>query len=77
MEEGEEFKSIALIISDIEQELLRCAEKAEEDKQKHKEVEQDIEEQFAKCESALAARKYFLLDECSNLLSKQGMNSFQ
>ena len=76
MEEGEEFKSIALIISDIEQELLRCAEKAEEDKLKHKEVEQEIEE-FAKCESALAARKYFLLDECSNLLSKQGMNSFQ
>ena len=64
---------MVMIIETFEQELVKCDEREKEQQRKYEEVEREIEDHFAKCESALAARKVFLLNECSNHLSTQSM----
>ena len=73
MEQSKGFQSVALIIQMFEQELVKCDGREKEQQQKYEEVEKEIEDHFAKCESVLAARKLFLLNECSTHLSTQSM----
>ena len=73
MEQTQEFRSIIVVIESLEEELLKCNQKQKDNKQKYEEVEREIEDHFARCESALAARKQFLLNECSSHLNSQGM----
>ena len=73
MEESKEFQSVVMIIETFEQELVKCDEREKEQQRKYEEVEREIEDHFAKYERALAARKHFLLNECSNHLNIQSM----
>jgi hypothetical protein len=62
MEQSEGFKSVALQIKSLEQELSLCDEAIKDVEQSGKDVEKEIEEHFARCMNSLAARKEVLFE---------------
>jgi hypothetical protein len=73
MEQSEGFKNVDSKIKSLEQELSLCNESIKDLEQSGKGAEKEIEEHFARCMNALAARKLVLLREVSNNVTNQRM----
>lgn len=75
MEQTEGYKSVEERIRLLEQTLSQCSDAVEKCEKSGKEAAKEIEEQFAKCINALAARKAVLLKEVEARITKQSMPS--
>ena len=73
MEQSEAFKNVATTIKILEEKLSLCANISN---QSLNTAEQDIEEHFAKCLNALAARKEELLRDVKLQVNIQGFCSY-
>jgi hypothetical protein len=73
MEQSEGFKSVDSKIKSLEKELSLCDETMKDFEKSGKEAEKEIEEHFARCMNALAARKEVLLREVAQKVTNQRM----
>jgi uncharacterized protein YlxW (UPF0749 family) len=73
MEESEGFKNVATKIKFLEQQLTLCNKTIKDYEQAGQTAEKEIEEHFAKCVNALAARMTVLLRGIAQKITNQSM----
>jgi hypothetical protein len=75
MEQTEAFKQVETTIATITNKLLLCTNIDKVCEESVKDTEKEIEEHFARCINALAARKACLLREIAQKVANHSMHS--
>lgn len=73
MERNEAYKNVLIKILELEKQLSLCDDAIKECDQSAVEAEKKIEEHFAQCANALAARKDTLLSELAHKAASQSI----
>jgi hypothetical protein len=75
MEHNQEFKNLLVHIQQLEQQLEHIGESIKINEKCGTDAEADIEEHFARCVNALAARKLVLLKDLGEKVNTQSMRN--
>ena len=77
MEHSEGFKNVVATIKALEKQLSLCGDSIRVCEQSAVEAEEEIEEHFAKCMNALAARKASLVRQIPEKVALQSITCFK